>query len=224
MTFNPGTTFGVIEDRIFIRNTNPLTLLAYVTRGHHGLEWSAQVLCGELAGVPSVIPELAVDDDGLNTFFVLGMQGLQEQAAAANMQDISWEDRVASIGTTHIRTFNYFRGDIYEVRMSLTRNACISSNNYAAHGLRAGAIVGINVAGVLMIRLPRGMCIDALAQHLCSMCNAPDASQRCSRCHLARYRAIVCQRRHWATHRYVCDVLSDIRRSVNALDRTTENA
>ena len=224
MTFNPGTTFGVTEDRMFIRNTNPLTLLAYVTRGQDGLEWSAQVLCGELAGAPSVIPELAVNDHGLNAFFVQGMQELLEQAAAANRQDISWDDRVASIGITHMRTYNNYRGDIYELRMSLTRNPCISSDNYAAQGLRAGAIVGINVAGVLMIRLPRGLCLHALAQHLCSMCNAPDSSQRCSRCHFVRYCSRVCQRRHWATHRYVCDAVNDIRRSVNALDRTTENA
>ena len=223
MAFNPGLVFGVPADRMFIRNHHPLTLMAYV-RDEPGLEWCGQVLCGELAGEASIIPRLAVPDEGLSFYFAQEMRELQEQAAAANNQDLSWEDRIAVIGMSHRRTFQNFRGHLYEVRLSLTASPCISGDNYAALGLRAGSIVAINVAGVLMIRMPEDFGAVALAGNLCGMCNQPDAIQRCGRCHLVRYCGAVCQRRHWSVHRYVCDVGSSSLTNINALDRVQEIA
>ena len=222
MAFNPGSPFGVPADRMFIRNHDPFTLMAYVASGPPGLEWSGQVVCGELAGEASLIPRLAVSDEGLSEFFLQAMHELREQVADANRQDLNWEDRIASIGFTRGRTFNNFRGHVYELRLSLTANACISGDMYTARGVRAGSIVAVNVAGVLMIRMPDDISVVALTRNLCSLCNQPDALQRCSRCHLARYCGIICQRRHWSVHRYVCDVGSSALRDVNALDRVTE--
>ena len=223
MAFNPGVVFGNPADRMFIRNHHPLTLMAYVTL-EPGLEWCGQLLCGELAGGASIVPRLAVPDVGLAFVFSQAMLELQEQAAAANSQDLSWEDRIAVIGVTHTRTFNNFRGHLYEVRLSLTASPCISGDNYANLGLRAGSIVAINVAGVIMIRMPEDFGAVVLARNLCGMCNEPDATQQCSRCHLARYCSGRCQRLHWSVHRYACNVGNSSLTNINALDRVQENA
>ena len=224
MAFNPGHPFGAPADRMFIRNHHPFTLMAYVTRGPPGLDWCGQVLCEELVTDDYLLPQLAVSDEALAEYFLRAMRELREQAADANRQDLTWEDRVAGIGITHGRTFNTFRGHVYELRLSLTSRPCIAGDAYVARGLRAGSIAAINVAGVLMVRMPEDFGAVELARNLCSQCRLPGAIQRCSRCHLAYYCSIVCQRRHWSVHRHVCAIGSALLSDVNALDTVTENA
>jgi hypothetical protein len=44
--------------------------------------------------------------------------------------------------------------------------------------------------------------------HICAWCGTEKPTQRCSKCHMARYCGTVCQRAHWQIHRPACLIVT----------------